>query len=407
MIKIIFLGFPLHGHTCPTIGLVKELVGSGHEVIYYSVPDYQDMILHAGAEFRDYDVGLNSALISLARNPFPNLNLIQNKSIEIFAKLVDDIGMMKPDLIIHDGLSSWGKCLAAYLKIPAVSSIVTFALNLELLKVGVTKSGMIGLLCRRFFTKEGRMFPQVTANFSSLLRTCGLPACRSFDPVEFATNPEGLNIVYTTERWQPQREAFDETYCFIGPSITSRDDGNKLDLAIPADLPLIFISMGTMVNDNLAFFNMCFEAFGDMHAKIILSLGSAVDTHQLEHIPDNFSLYRYPHVPHFEVLRRANLFISHGGLNSTCESLYFLVPVIIYPITAEQTLNGSRVVEAGAGIMPKKRSASALRRAAETILSDHDYKRNCERISKDFDDTTGFKHGVDRILTYLRKANIR
>ena len=36
MRKIVFFCIPAHGHTNPTLGVVRELVARGHEVVYYS-----------------------------------------------------------------------------------------------------------------------------------------------------------------------------------------------------------------------------------------------------------------------------------------------------------------------------------------------------------------------------------
>ena len=42
MSKIVFFNMPAHGHTNPTIEVVKELVSRGHEVVYYSFSEFKD-----------------------------------------------------------------------------------------------------------------------------------------------------------------------------------------------------------------------------------------------------------------------------------------------------------------------------------------------------------------------------
>lgn len=402
MSKIIFLGFPAHGHTSPTIGLVKELVNAGHEIVYYSVPDYKDMILHAGAEFRDYNVGLTSAGLSSNMNPFHNLNLIYNEGMKIFDNLLVEFEQLKPDLIIHDSVSFWGKCLAATLKIPAISSLTMFAMTPELLHADVSKWGYYKFMFDMRVSKHGRRFPGTIDRFTELQKRCGLPAAGYFDPIEFYTSKENLNLVYVTEEWQPQREAFDESFCYIGPSITSR--GNEEDFTLPdkENKPLIYISLGTMLNKDLKFYKMCFKALGNMDVKVILSLGKGFDPHQLKRVPKNFSLYSY--VPQFKVLEQTDLFISQGGMNSVNESLYFSVPMIISPVTNEQKLNGKRTAEAGAGIMINKLTAPLLKEAVETILDDPHYKKNSDKIAQNFKTAGGAKLAVEKIHDYLESA---
>lgn len=58
MSKIVFFCIPAHGHTNPTLGVVRELIARGHEVWYYSYKIMQEKIESTGARFvvcDDYD----------------------------------------------------------------------------------------------------------------------------------------------------------------------------------------------------------------------------------------------------------------------------------------------------------------------------------------------------------------
>ena len=49
MSKIVFFCIPAHGHTNPTLGVVRELVSRGHQVWYYSYNIMREKIESAGA----------------------------------------------------------------------------------------------------------------------------------------------------------------------------------------------------------------------------------------------------------------------------------------------------------------------------------------------------------------------
>ena len=51
MATIVFFCIPAHGHTNPTLNVVRELVSRGHRVVYYSYDDFREKIEDAGAEF--------------------------------------------------------------------------------------------------------------------------------------------------------------------------------------------------------------------------------------------------------------------------------------------------------------------------------------------------------------------
>ena len=58
MSKIVFFNIPAHGHTNPTLSVVRELVCNGHDVWYYSYNSLREKIESAGATFiscDDYD----------------------------------------------------------------------------------------------------------------------------------------------------------------------------------------------------------------------------------------------------------------------------------------------------------------------------------------------------------------
>ena len=55
MSKIVFFCIPAHGHTNPTLGVVRELVARGHQVWYYSYNTMREKIESAGAAFVSCD----------------------------------------------------------------------------------------------------------------------------------------------------------------------------------------------------------------------------------------------------------------------------------------------------------------------------------------------------------------
>ena len=55
MSKIAFFCIPAHGHTNPTLAVVRELVRRGNEVWYYSYDSMKEKIESAGARFISCD----------------------------------------------------------------------------------------------------------------------------------------------------------------------------------------------------------------------------------------------------------------------------------------------------------------------------------------------------------------
>ncbi len=164
---------------------------------------------------------------------------------------------------------------------------------------------------------------------------------------EVLKNHADLNIVYTTFSFQIENDKFNKNiYKFIGPSIMDR----KEDIDIPfdrMDKNIVYVSLGTVYNNSLEFFKVCIKALKKEGVSVIMSIGKNIDKKDLGEIPDN--IYVYDYVPQLEVLKRAKLFITHGGMNSTNEGMFFQVPLVIVPQSVDQPVVANGILELGLG----------------------------------------------------------
>jgi MGT family glycosyltransferase len=156
------------------------------------------------------------------------------------------------------------------------------------------------------------------------------------------------------------------------------------------------------------FFRQCFEAFGDYPAQFILSVGNQTNMQALSTIPSNFIVR--PSVPQLEVLQYSDVFITHGGMNSVHEGLYYGVPLILIPQQIEQLFNAHCVAAQGAGLIIGNRierghlTASELRQALDTILSEPGYREAAVKVQKILRATGGYRQAADEIQAYLAEG---
>ena len=62
---------------------------------------------------------------------------------------------------------------------------------------------------------------------------------------------------------------------------------------------------------------------------MVVATGEWVEPEALGPVPDNVILR--PWVPQLEMLARADVFGTHGGMNSTMEALASAVPLVVVP----------------------------------------------------------------------------
>ena len=113
-------------------------------------------------------------------------------------------------------------------------------------------------------------------------------------------------------------------------------------------------------------------------------------------MPENVSVFAQ--VDQIAVLREADVFVSHCGMNSVSESLYFEVPLVMLPQTSEQKGVAERVFQLGAGIKPDKINGALILSAINKILSDNTYKENAKKIAESFKNASGAKGAADKII---------
>ena len=85
-------------------------------------------------------------------------------------------------------------------------------------------------------------------------------------------------------------------------------------------------------------------------------------------------------------------------MNSVSESLYFEVPLVMFPQTTEQKGVAERVLEVGAGIKLNKTDATSLLNAVNQIFSNSTYKKNAKKIAQGFKKSSGAKGAADKII---------
>ena len=76
--------------------------------------------------------------------------------------------------------------------------------------------------------------------------------------------------------------------------------------------------------------------------QLIIQVSDEEDREAINPVPDNVIVADW--VPQLEVLEKADLFITHGGLSSVREAIYFGVPMVVFPYGMDQPGNAARVV---------------------------------------------------------------
>ncbi|MBL4608015.1 MAG: hypothetical protein JKY01_09340 [Pseudomonadales bacterium] len=403
MSKVMFFNLPgASGHINPTVGLVAELIAKGEEVIYYAGEDSRAKFTALGAEFRTYEQWfqyhhnpeVGKDLLSLAVAELNMMDACIDDLIELARK--EDI-----DYIIYDACCIWGKYVAESLRIPGVNSLTTIVsspwIPFSDLNMGLQVAKILTVGAPRIIPRFRKLLIDILVR--SNVQYKGI----FYHVFDIFACVGDLNIVFNTPEYQPFVDKLDGNFHFVGASIPERRDEISEEFQNIGKKPLVYVSLGTLHNNSLAFFKNCIEALKDTDYDVIMSIGKTVKIEDLGTLPENIKAYSF--VPQLHILKHTSAFVTHGGMNSLNEGLYFGVPVVVCPQQFEQAFNGRRLQKMGVAktLGAAIPSATKIRSGVQAVINDPLMKERTKAYGKVLKAAGGYLRAAEIIIDYTRK----
>ncbi|WP_033342526.1 macrolide family glycosyltransferase [Catenuloplanes japonicus] len=383
-----FVGRDGAGHINPTLPVVAELVRRGHRVTYAVGAPFAEAVRQAGAGYLplpENDLGGGQAGQSAMRNAdvvAMIAGMLLDRTGRELPVLRDGFAADRPDAVCYDGSSVSGAMLAELLGVPAVQLVPTFAANAHysLLDEFVPDP-------ERLAASEAAADARVRAYGATLgiTRTLGTALTRT---------AADLNIVFVPRRFQYHGETFGDDYVFVGPSGHDRVVAAGWEPPV-AGTPLLFVALGTMMNQHPEFFRLCIDAFAGTGWQVAMAVGTRVDPAELGEIPPNVEVR--PYFPQLEVLAHARVFVTHAGMNSAMEAILHRVPTVSVPQTPEQVANARRLDELGLGVTLPEQTAAALRDAVTAMDTSDVVRGNLADLARHVQEAGGAVAAADAV----------
>jgi zeaxanthin glucosyltransferase len=162
--------------------------------------------------------------------------------------------------------------------------------------------------------------------------------------------------------------------------------------------PLIYASMGTILNGRADVFRTIIAAFAmHKHLQLVLSIGDQLDPRQLGPAPKNAIVIN--RAPQLDVLKRASVCITHSGLNTVLESLAQGVPQVAIPVAYDQPGVAARIAHHRTGVVTSldKLTADHLSTLLDEVLNNSAYRNNAQRLQGAIAKANGLSAAVDII----------
>ena len=421
-IKIGFLSQPLTGHVNPMTALARKLRSRGHEVVFIGVPDMESAVRAADLDFvpfceNEFPLGSVAKRWGAVAN-LHGLDVVRYTARELTPPLVKaslehlprKIGETGVNALVLDSLYRFLELAPIHLRVPYVQ--IWNVLHFDV-------SGSTPLA---FYSWPHETSPEALARNAGglqIMRELGksmMPIIQSYternglgidlsNPA--ATVSKLAVITQTPKEFDFPIPHLPPQFHYAGPF---HDNGGRALVPFPWEKlngkPLIYASMGTLVNGQTNAYRMILEAvseFPDM--QIVLSVGKAFSLEDLGPVPPNTIVVRI--APQIELLKRAALCITHAGLNTALEALAQGVPMVAIPIGYDQPGVAARIAYHGVGEFVEIASLTA-RHLSELIIkvtSNPAYRDKARWFQKVLAETNGLDIAANIIERVFVKQN--
>jgi zeaxanthin glucosyltransferase len=391
--------FPGSGHINPMTALCRALEMRGHSVVLFGIADTEQRVRAAGIEFfqigaKDYPPGTLKALddrlgqlSGMAAMRF-TLDRVKNTARMTFRDSPSAIREARLDALLIDETDMSGT-VAEHLGIPFVSiAIVPPFLDDD----GVPPfyfgwpagwdwlSRFRNRMARHLLTMMTKPFAKLlnaqraewglkpvlrpTDSLSRIAQVAQLPRALEFE------SARRLDILHYTGPWVNAAQR--PPVAFPWERLEEEARGR----------PLVFASLGTLQNGMEPVFRTIAEACAGLPMQLVLSLGGGMEAEQLGKLAGDPLVVRF--APQLELIKRAQVVITHAGINTALETMREGVPLVMIPLGNDQPGVAARVAARGAGVVvPRgKLNADRLRRAAQLVLDEPSYRERAQELGR-------------------------
>lgn len=427
-LTILFWPESAYGPTNQCIGIGKVLLDRGHRVVFAAESSWKGRLAPLGFEEElvdlaappegdagDEDAGAfwkefiretapefrKPTIEQLATFIQPTFQALIDGAVYAEPRLRDIIERVKPDVIVEDNVICFPATVTA--DSPFVRIVSCNPLEMKGPGVAPTFSGYAQAEPESwapFRAEYERTHRQMWETFNAFVTGAGAPP---LPDLEFIHSSSDANLyVYPQEVDYTDARPLDDTWTRMDSSVRSTDEAYEIPAAV-ADRPegsaLIYLSLGSLGSADVELMRRLIDVLGRTPHRFIVSKGPQ---HAEYELADNMVGAEF--VPQTRIIPQVDLVITHGGNNTTTESLHFGKPMILLPLFWDQYDNAQRMDELGFGrrLATYAFTDEEMAAALDALLNDAGLREQMEAMSRRIQARNGTTVGADIIERVAR-----
>jgi MGT family glycosyltransferase len=420
-LTVLFLPESAYGPTNQCIGLGNLLVERGHHVVFASESSWEGRLAPLGFEERLIDLAPPAPNASEDAGQFwadfiaetaPEFRKPTVEQLETFVKptyqaLIDGakyaeptlrsiIADVRPDVVVEDNvvffpaLATGG---APFVRVVSCNPLEITGPDLPPRFSGLASDHRVGW--ESFRAEFERTHRELWDDYNAWVVEQGAAA---LPDLEFMPRDNAANLyVFPAEADYLDRRPLDASWTRMDSSVRRTDDKYDLPDAVadrPQDSALVYVSLGSLGGADVELMQRVVDALAESPHRFIVSMGP-----QAEKITLADNMVGEPTLPQTTVIPQVDLVITHGGNNTTTETLHFGKPMVLLPIFWDQYDNAQRMDELGFGIRLRTYdfTAGQLNEAIDRLLADTGLRGRLTAVGSDIRARDGLRTGADVI----------
>jgi MGT family glycosyltransferase len=421
-ITVLFLPESAHGPTNQCIGIGKVLLDRGHRVVFAAERSWEgqlaplgfvealvdlappdpaateeaagqfwiDFINETAPEFRKPTVEQLASFVQ------PTYQALIDGAIHAEPQLKAIIAEHRPDVLVEDNVVAFPALVtsgAPYVRIVSCNPLEVRGDGIPPVFSGYPAADPSGWAA--FLEEFDRTHQETWSRFNDWVQEQGAPP---LPPRDFIHTSEAANLyVFPEELDYADARPLGPTWHRMDSSLRETDAEYDVPAAF-ADRPeasaLIYLSLGSLGGADIGLLQRLVDLLGTTRHRVIVSMGPRADEIRLA---DN--MVGDAIVPQTKIVPLVDLVITHGGNNTTTESLHFGKPMVVLPLFWDQYDNAQRVDEMGYGVRLATYDFTddELLGAVERLLADTDLQARAAATGEAIRARDGLRVGADVI----------
>jgi MGT family glycosyltransferase len=421
-LTVLFLPESAHGPTNQCIGLGDLLLRRGHRVVFASESSWAGKLAPLGFEERlvdlaepDPDAAEEDAgqfWTDFIAETAPEFRKSTTEQLETFIKptyqalidgamycepaLKDIVADVKPDVLVEDNVVIFPALVtsgAPFVRIVSCNPLEIPGENIPPALSGLPQDDPASW--GPFREELERTHKEMWEVFNTWAVERG---AQPLPYLEFMPRDNAANIyVFPEEADYVDRRPLDDSWHRLDSSVRRTEEEYVLPPELadrPEDSALVYLSLGSLGGADVELMQRLVDSLAHSRHRFVVSKGPVADRIRLA---DNMVGAQI--VPQTKVIPQVDLVITHGGNNTTTESLHFGKPMVLLPLFWDQYDNAQRMHELGFGIRLSTYGCTPeeLNDAVDTLLADTDLRKRMDEMGARIRARDGLTKGADII----------